>query len=608
MKKFFQRNTWRGSERSVVTLVALVALCFGLITSVFLSTRLRDQNKIEHRETTTQRLSAISSQISDKVSAYEQMLLSGSALMQLKPDTTREEWQQFANGMRLTERFPSTLGFGYVEFFDKSNLSAHEDKIRASGLEDYRVHPSLVEQNRQMVSAITYLEPVNELNKKALGFDMFSEETRRAAMQKAIDTASVTISQPVSLVQLEDTDQPTRGALLYYPIYSSAKIPSDIATRRQSVRGFAYIVFLPNDILGKIAIENVMPGQELLLSDISGQVTMTLASNITGDPKQPDTITQNIRIADRVWRASLSSAPSTRIQRWLPLSVLLGGMFISFLSAFALFRLLNKRLQILNKVYDQKIQDTKEDMLALASHQLRTPASGVKQYIGMLTQGFVGELNEHQLSIAEKAYAANERQLEIINQMLYVAKADAGQIMLEPTKINLLELAKTSLSIQKNTAERKKVHLTLDSTRAVNAYGDPRYVAMIIDNLISNAIKYTQSGKSVVLRVYRAENMACLSVSDEGVGIPKKDISRVFEKFARIENPLTHSEGGNGLGLYLAYGLARAQGGTLEVASEVNVGSTFILCLPQKMPRKDKIRVRLDQLEKELPQKHERKV
>ncbi len=604
MVAWFSRETWRGSERSVVTLGALFALCFGLIASMFFATNIADQNKLERREATTQQLGAISSQLSDKISGYEQMLLSGAALMQLNPETSREQWRTFTNSLRLQERYPSTIGFGYVEYFPQANILSHEEKVRGSGLSGYSVHPTLDEQPRENVSAITYLEPVNEINTKALGYDMFSETTRQAAMQKAIDTAAVTVAAPVDLVQFQDVLSAPKGILLYYPIYSSSSVPKDVQSRREQVRGFTYVVLLPRDILKEVAGESQIDFQHTYLSDISGQTPVSLLGELsTAKSETNQSNTQTMRIADRVWRAGLAQTPAPAFQKNMPIFAFIAGSIISAMSATLMFRMLNQRLKSINATYDQRLQETKDDMLALASHQLRTPASGVKQYVGMLTQGFVGQLNEQQQKIAEKAFAANERQLEIINQMLYVAKADAGQLLLEPTKIDLLELARNSVGIQRTVADNKHIRLVLDSKRKVHAYGDPRYIAMIIDNLISNAIKYTTAKKAITVRTYIAEGQACLSVSDEGVGIPKKDLGKVFEKFARIENPLTHSEGGNGLGLYLAYGLAHAHGGQLEVSSELHVGSTFTLSLPQKKPNKSKIRVRLDQMEKDLPHK-----
>lgn len=582
----------------MITLAALFVLCVGLIASVVLATNVSEQNKLDKYNETVRQLDSITSQINVKLNGYKQLLISGAALMQLNPETSRDEWRNFVSNLQLGSQFPSILGMGYVEYFPANQTSQYEEKIRASGLENFSVTPSTIDKPRQYVTAITYLEPQNEVNLKTIGFDMFSEEARHAAMQSAIDNASMAVSAPVELVQFENNPNGPRGILIYFPIYSTATVPATVSERRQKIIGFTYLVNLPRTFVSVISNSSAAAKEDIHLTDISGQPPVSLNTFVSHKEDEKH-ITQIIRASNRVWRVSISQLSSTSLQRWLPMGIFVAGTTLSLLTSVLIFRALAHKLSSIARQFDQKIQETKEDMLALASHQLRTPASGVKQYIGMLTQGFVGELSEQQRQIADKAYAANERQLEIINQMLYVAKADAGQLMLEPERIDLLEMAKSSISLQRTTAGNKNITLKLDSTIPTQAYGDPRYISMIIDNLINNAIKYTQPGNEVSMYVFVAEKRACLSVSDEGVGIRKQDISKVFEKFARLENPLSKSEGGNGLGLYLAHGLAKAHGGDLEVRSEVNVGSTFTLSLPRSKSTKNKIRVRLDQIETE---------
>ncbi|MBP9852806.1 CHASE domain-containing protein [Candidatus Saccharibacteria bacterium] len=604
MHQLFVTKLFRGSERNVITLASLFILCAGLIASVIIATNLSDQNKLDRRSDTVRQLDAITSQVNAKIDGYNQLLISGAALLRLNPDTSKGQWKAFVADLKPDEQFPSILGMGYVEYFPSTQLEAHEARIQTTGVESYHIWPTLSEAPRNNVSGIVYLEPESDANKKAIGYDMYSDETRQKAMQAAIDTGHSAISAPVQLVQFANKPKPSKGILVYYPIYSTLVVPDTVEERREKAIGFTYLVVLPQTFVDILSNVGSVSQEDIRLSDISEQPPARLNSrSVTDASSNLDAIqvSQIVRAANRVWRVAIPEASPNSFQRWLPLSIFGVGTFLSIIISSLIFRSLVRRLKRLTDEYDQKIQETKNDMLALASHQLRTPASGVKQYLGMLTQGFIGDLSEQQLKVAEKAYAANERQLEIINQMLYVAKADAGQLLVEPEKIDLLEMARTALNLQKSTATNKNISLELGSKKSTPAYGDSRYVAMIIDNLISNAIKYTQADKKVTVRVFLAEKMSCLSVSDEGVGIHESDLPKVFEKFSRLENPLSKSEGGNGLGLYLAHGLAEAHGGSLEVTSELGIGSTFILSLPRTGVGNQKIRVNLDQATTKYP-------
>jgi signal transduction histidine kinase len=111
--------------------------------------------------------------------------------------------------------------------------------------------------------------------------------------------------------------------------------------------------------------------------------------------------------------------------------------------------------------------------------------------------------------------------------------------------------------------------------------GDPRRLENIVNNLLSNAFKYSPDGGSVVLEVSASDGLVSVAVSDRGLGIPAQDRARLFTRFGRLDRPGTESIQGTGLGLYLSQELAREHGGSIEVASEDGRGSTFTLVLPQ---------------------------
>ncbi len=229
-----------------------------------------------------------------------------------------------------------------------------------------------------------------------------------------------------------------------------------------------------------------------------------------------------------------------------------------------------------------EINRSKDEFIALASHQLRTPATAVKQYIGMILEGFAGDINPEQKKFLQSAYDSNERQIQVVNDILRVAKLDLKKIVLkrQPTDVpNLVESILRDLA--SHFAGRSQTVHYDKPNEALYASIDSEYVRMAIGNLIDNASKYTPEGKAIRVKIGRSGNDTIrVEIIDEGVGIAKEDVDRLFKKFSRIENPLSVKVGGTGLGLYWSKEIIEIHGGRIEVTSQPNKGSTFAVFLP----------------------------
>lgn len=229
----------------------------------------------------------------------------------------------------------------------------------------------------------------------------------------------------------------------------------------------------------------------------------------------------------------------------------------------------------------EAISRSKDEFVALASHQLRTPATAVKQYIGMVLQGYVGDINEEQADVLARAFESNERQIQIINQILSAARADTGKLVMMSVPIDLGELVEgIAADMDEIFKQRQQTFSVAAPKKPVIVECDIGYLRMAIENVIHNANVYTPIGGSVTLRLRKVGSKSVLSVSDTGVGIKNADIGKLFVKFSRIHNPLSVEAGGSGIGLYLAAEIVRLHGGELAVNSQVGKGSTFAISLP----------------------------
>jgi signal transduction histidine kinase len=225
-----------------------------------------------------------------------------------------------------------------------------------------------------------------------------------------------------------------------------------------------------------------------------------------------------------------------------------------------------------------ELNRTKDEFISIASHQLRTPATTVKQYVAMVIDGFGGEITEKQKALLVKAYDSNERQLTIINDLLKVAQIDNGtmQLHLEPLSVSsLVEDAVTDIT-PLFTSRKQRITCAIEPD--VHAKVDENAMRMAIDNLLENAKKYSEAGATTTVIVQSVKKCVEIIVADEGVGVDHPE--RLFQKFSRINNKLSTEVGGTGLGLYWAHTVAQSMGGTLRYETNISDGSKFVLSFP----------------------------
>lgn len=228
-----------------------------------------------------------------------------------------------------------------------------------------------------------------------------------------------------------------------------------------------------------------------------------------------------------------------------------------------------------------EIDRLKTEFISIASHQLRTPATAVKNFIGLLRDGFVGELTPEQHNLIEQAYISNEHQLDIVNNLLYVARADSDAVNLKLAVHDLSKLAADCVLEQEPIIQARKQEVTTDIPDNITMVFDRQFIHMLIENLLTNASKYTPDGGHIKLKIEDSAKTVTIRVKDSGVGIAPEDISRLFKRFSRIENELSTIRGGSGIGLYLVKRVVDLHNGKVSITSKVDKGSEFKITLPK---------------------------
>jgi signal transduction histidine kinase/putative methionine-R-sulfoxide reductase with GAF domain len=223
----------------------------------------------------------------------------------------------------------------------------------------------------------------------------------------------------------------------------------------------------------------------------------------------------------------------------------------------------------------------KSEFLANMSHELRTPLNAIIGFSEVLLERMFGELNEKQEEYLRDILSSGQHLLGLINDILDLAKVEAGRMELELAEFSLREALENGLTMLKERASRHGITLGLEIGPGLDLIvADERKVKQVVFNLLSNAVKFTPDGGRVEVDARRADGEVRIAVRDTGVGIAAEDLPHVFDEFRQVGLGTARAEG-TGLGLALAKRFVELHGGRIWVESEPRAGSTFTFSLPQ---------------------------
>jgi two-component system phosphate regulon sensor histidine kinase PhoR len=229
----------------------------------------------------------------------------------------------------------------------------------------------------------------------------------------------------------------------------------------------------------------------------------------------------------------------------------------------------------------KELDEMKNDFVRMVSHELRSPLAAIKQQHTVILDGLAGELTQKQRELLTRAHAKIQGLLELINDLLDVAKMEAGYGQLEQVPLDLREILGELVELMRERAASQQVTLKLSAADGLPLIqADRRSMEEVFGNLVSNAINYSPDGGEVRIAAISRGDYLEVAVQDQGIGIEAEEIPKIFDKFYRVKSPKTRQVIGTGLGLALVKGLIEAHRGAVDVESEVGVGTTFRVKLP----------------------------
>lgn len=240
----------------------LLILFIGILSSLFLGyhtyTSNLEKNQIQFNSLTKN----IIQQIQNRMDTYREVLYSGVGLFEASSDVSRKEWHTFVDKLQIKKYFPGIQGLGYSVVLREGDLAKNIQEVRNEGFPSYKIHP---EGKRELCTPIIYIEPFDHRNKRAFGYDMYSEKKRRYAMNRTIETGLSSLSSKVQLIQ-ENGEDVQSGFILYTPLYKKDMPIQTKEQRHKAIKGFIYAVFRTKDFING-ALKNTLKNINMKMYD-----------------------------------------------------------------------------------------------------------------------------------------------------------------------------------------------------------------------------------------------------------------------------------------------------------------------------------------------------
>jgi two-component system, OmpR family, sensor kinase len=582
-------GSWLKGHARMHSIVALVVFAIGLGATVYYWNNLRRSVDADMDAAFTRRVQTIGNAAGARMQLYENFLRGNGGLFVVDDFISQDDWDQYHQPYDIERTYPDVQSIGLSRYLSADEVPEYLERKAGTGDRGFTITP---EGDREVYVPVSLSAPSNGSKDVAKGYDTYTNPIMRKAMERAAETGAPSISGKIELTDGDGVRHPS--IVLYMPIYNKELPIATSAERRVALLGFTYAVIdvqmFIDGVLASIRNTDVaLKVYDAELGPAQGVLYDSKAFATIREQEGSKVETSTIQAYDHHWGITLAASPKiiSNYERQLPGQAVWRGILSSLFFAGLVWYLITDRERKYARQKQEEVQTAKDDLLSLASHQLRTPATVVKQYVGMLLQGYAGDLSPQQINMLTSAYESNERQLEIINQLLYVARLDAGRITLRRQKTDVAKLMRDVARDQSEAVAARNQQLSFKlPKRELVADIDPHYMRMVFENLLSNAIKYTPENGQLTIAVRRTPGQIVVRVSDTGVGIDPALQGNIFEKFTRVDNALSNDVNGSGVGLYLTKKIVELHKGSIDVRSVPGQGSVFIVRIPIHGPKR----------------------
>ncbi|MGZ8716212.1 MAG: ATP-binding protein [Gaiellaceae bacterium] len=574
----------RLGERTWVA-AAVLAVVLGAVGSVFAARVVARSDEQKSQQAFAATSTDIASKLRLAVEHENDLVLSASAFIVANPNISTATFKQWMRVDRAFERYPEIISFGRLVVVQASQLPAFAARAikdpagRLAPDGSFQVVPP---GNRPFYC---FLAPGGQPpghTPELAGHDFCSGGNGQRLIASR-DSGRGTY-EPIPLGKVT-------GLGVQVPLYRGGGVPTTVAARRA-----AYIGSIGSLTLPKIVLDTALeghPGTAVTLRFAQGPTPAAFSGG-----KAPRGAQSFITNLHNGWTVHTSAAVSGSgvFSNGDSLALLIGGIALSVLLGLLGAVLATGRTRALRLVNEQTItlrdqtaelrgtvaeleaaQAIKDEFLALVSHELRTPLTSICGYTEMLQDETLTDQQHDYVEVVDRNAA---RLLGLVEDILLMTRIQNGGLPLELGEVVLNDLIARSGDTARPFAASKEIDLDIDTEPNIATQGDPTRLGQVLDNLVSNAIKYTPNGGDVSITMTRTGETATIAVTDTGIGIPRDEHDRMFDRFFRTSNARDSGIAGTGLGLAITREIVEAHGGTIGFESVEGAGTTFRITLP----------------------------
>ena len=567
--------------------------------------------------------STLANNLEASVSNATNILYSVAGLVKAEPNLTPTQFRRFT--ARILDENPVLQGLSWNIRVSGDNVHQLQARLQRSYSTENPSHKfAITERNangelipfaqRPLHVVVSFIEPFAN-NIKALGYDVYSQASRKEALKVAWETEQIYPTPPIMLVQ-DDSQQ--AGVLLFLPVKSEQQnsLQNGYATGVIRAQDLASLAFSKAANNKAILLMDPMAGIEsgILYSKNLTAAQQQRLSSASVDEQQlseefPLLNRYEISLGARSWVLYIANESIFIYQPWgvhllLASATLFAGLLGWFMIIVAGYTdeiefevdkrtkelsLTNQRLVLSELRQNEAMQQAeksnraKSEFLANMSHEIRTPMNAI---LGLSRLGLKDHTPDQAKDRFNKIHQAGELLLSIINDILDFSKIEANKMNLESVTFSLREIIGQLDDLFRGQAESKGLSFSCRFGKISQAYfvGDSLRIKQVLANLLSNAIKFTHEG-SVTMMVEQQEdsngnNLLCCHIQDSGIGMSPELQAVLFEAFTQADSSTSRVYGGSGLGMTISHRLTTAMGGELNVSSELGKGSEFTFTVP----------------------------
>lgn len=574
-------------------IILAIALSITVIATLYVARSTYERDRLRF-------LNAVSltrNNINNRLETYITLLRGSAGLFAAQPNVTEEEFHDYVDRIRLKLNYPGIQGIGYSVIVPEEEKDSFIAGVQAEGRTSFQIFP---DRPSPLYNAILYLEPEDERNQAAIGYDMSSEPIRRNAMEKARDSGLPTASGKVTLVQ-ETNEKKQAGFLIYVPVYEDGVVPASEAERREKLIGYVYSPFRVDDLLtgivGNQAMEiiayQVYDGKDLKSENLlHDSKTLTLQPTQSYEPRF--TAIRDVGVAGKTWTVVFSNHPSfdNASQQNLAPFILGVGLVISgllfFLSRSQFVARKNAELYANKLLHSQKELEKaigmRDTFISVASHELKTPVTSLKVYAEVLQRKFMKNNQTEASQNMKKMNAQINKLTTLILDLLDVTRIQTGKLAFQKEIFDLGEVVKESIASTQPLSDTHKI--ILKGASKLQVIGDRDRIGQVLNNFLTNAIKYSPNADKIIVNIGSSANKAHVSIQDFGIGINESQQKKIFNRFYRVSDKDEQTFPGLGIGLYICFEIIKRHHGTIQVKSTKGRGSTFTFFIPLEQSKK----------------------